>query len=505
MNSNTSILAARLADGGGWTDAAAVTDEETGDIHRHKDVHARARSLSEEFLDRGIGAGDHVGFLVGDRPEWMPAFLALHAIGAVPLVVNPDLDEHVQSRMLGILPTKFVISYRERALHIESRSPRLSASHDDHGDGSAVSRYYLYSSGTTGNPKAVMHTSADLSFLYGAVGGANGLDIRTTDTIVSLSQYYFTYGFNNQFVYPLFSGASVVLSRQRRNEEKFVDALHRHGATLAFSVPSALAKLADHIERAAVERPRSLRAIVSAGEPLPDAVAARLEDRWQVQVLNQIGSTEVGNAFCANGVTRRAAGTAGFVCPGYEVELRSDPDLPVPGAGPEHKIGAVWVSGPTIPQHAVAADGKKELLVDGWLETKDYGYWAANGGLTVVGRTDDFLHVGGISMSAVEIETAVRSCAGVEDCAVFAPLVDGVSTLSALVVLAPSSGSPDAFFAALRTSLRRHLEPFRVPKRWTSVAKISRTGSGKIMRHQLSSVLGGEKLEWFDDSYPSRR
>ncbi|MFE9059537.1 class I adenylate-forming enzyme family protein [Streptomyces mutabilis] len=493
MNSDTSILAVRLADAGGWTDRAAVVDERTGEVHRHRDVHARARALAEEFLRRGIGAGDHVGFLVEDRPEWMPAFLALHAVGAVPLVVNPDLDAHVQARMLDILPTRYVISYRDGALSVERLSPRPSDSPDDHGQEAAASRYYLYSSGTTGIPKAVAHTSTDLPFFHEAVGGPNGLDITADDTIVSLSQYYFTYGFNNQFVYPLFSGAAVVLSPQRRNEEGFVDSLHRHGGTLAFSVPSALARLADHVESAAVERPAALRAIVSAGEPLPETVAARLEERWQVPVLNQIGSTEVGNAFCVNGVTHRAAGTAGLVCPGYEVELRGDPGLPSPTVGPEHKVGAVWVSGPTVARRAVTADGTRELLVDGWLETKDYGYWADNGGLVVVGRTDDFLHVGGISMSAVEIEAVLRSSADVEDCAVLAPLVEGVSTLSALVVLAPSAGDQDACFAALRTHLRRHLEPFRIPKRWTPVAEIPRTGSGKIMRHKLSSVLGGGK------------
>ncbi|MCX4678967.1 AMP-binding protein [Streptomyces sp. NBC_01433] len=489
MFSNTSTLAARLADEGGWTDTAAVIDERTGDIQRHRDVHARAGELADEFLGRGIGPGDHVGFLVGDRPEWMPVFLALHAIGAVPLVVNPDLAEHTQSRMLGILPTKFVISYRDGALYIEGRESRPPAVHHEHGGGPEVSRYYLYSSGTTGIPKAVAHTSLDLPFFHDAVGGTNGLDIQATDTIVSLSQYYFTYGFNNQFVYPLFSGASVVLSRQRRDEKTFVDSLHQYGATLAFSVPSALAKLADHVESAAVERPAALRAVVSAGEPLPDAVAARLEDRWQVPVLNQIGSTEVGNAFCANGVTRRATGTAGFVCPGYAVQLRSDSGRPLPTVGSEQEVGAVWVTGPTIPRHAVTVNGTEELLVDGWLETKDIGYWADNGGLVVVGRTDDFVHAGGISMSAVEIESAIRSCAGVEDCAVLAPLVDGVSTLSALVVMNPSTGEPEESLAALRTQLRRHLDPFRVPKQWTPVPEIPRTGSGKIMRHKLTSVL----------------
>ncbi|GGZ29847.1 hypothetical protein GCM10010387_24080 [Streptomyces inusitatus] len=490
MFSDTSILAARLAEEGGWTDTAAVIDEKTGEVHRHGEIHARAREIAEEFLDHGIVSGDHVGLLVGDRPEWMPAFLAAHAIGAVPLVVNPDLAAHVQSRMLGILPTRFIISYRDGTLHIEGPNSRTPPAPRGRGEGQAPSRYYLYSSGTTGTPKAVAHTSADLNFFHEAVAGKNGLDVQAADTIVSISQYYFTYGFNNQFVYPLFSGASVVLNRQRRNEEEFVESLRRYGATLAFSVPSALAKLADHIESSAVERPAALRAIVSAGEPLPDAVAERLEDRWQVPVLNQIGSTEVGNAFCANGVRRRAAGTAGFVCPGYAVQLRSDSGRPLPAAGPEQKVGAVWVTGPTIPSHAVTVNGTQELLVDGWLETKDFGYWADNGGLVVVGRTDDFVHAGGISMSAVEIESAIRGCAGVEDCAVLAPLVDDVSTLSALVVMNPSTGEPEGSFAALREQLRRDLDPFRIPKQWTLVSEIPRTSSGKIMRHKLSSVSG---------------
>ncbi|GGP48767.1 MULTISPECIES: AMP-binding protein [Streptomyces] len=492
MNSDTFTLAQRLAEKGGWTDTTAVIDEATGETYRHRDVHAGARALADDFSRHGIGAGDHVGLLVGDRPAWMPAFLALQAIGAVPLVVNPDLDERSRSRMLGILPTRHVVSCRGGEPVVERRDLPETAVPDGTPADSGASRYYLFSSGTTGHPKAVAHASTDLPFFHDAVCGADGLDLRATDTIVSLSQYYFTYGFNNQFVYPLFSGASVVLSRERRNERTFTDALHRYGATVAFSVPSALARLADHIERSAVDAPEGLRAVVSAGEPLPDAVAARIEDRWQVPVLNQIGSTEVGNAFCANGVGRRAAGTAGPVCPGYDVELRDDPERPLPAVGSEHKIGAVWVSGPTIPATAVTASGPEPLLSDGWLETKDYGYWADNGGLVVVGRTDDFLHVGGISISAVEIESAIRDSVGVQDCAVLAPLVDGVSTLTALVVLASPAGGADDWPATLRERLRRDLDPFRVPRRWTPVPEIPRTASGKIMRHKLPALLGGE-------------
>ncbi len=502
---DTLTLAIHLSEIGGWADKLAVIDEKTNVRYRHRDIHTIAGCLADEFARCGVGEGDYVGFLVGDRQEWLPAFLALHRLGAIPLVVNPDLEWHVQSRMLAVLPTKLLLSYRDNALRLSDMSSMKSihswgnsvftsflAGGPYRSSGTSVaSCYYLYSSGTTGDPKAVAHTTSDLAIFHEAVGGENGLSLKPDDRIVSLSQFYFTYGFNNQFVYPIFSGAAVVLNCDRRNEEAFVTCLLNYKATVAFSIPSALAKLADRIELTKVKRPATLRALVSAGEPLPDAIATRIEDIWQIPVLNQIGSTEVGNAFCANGIERRAAGTAGFVREGYRVELRPVDPSRVPmiesnGA----KLGAIWVSGPTIPRRAVSAGGEIDILVNGWLETKDYGYWADNGGLVVAGRTDDFLHVGGISISAVEIEAVIKGFAGVDDCAVYAPLIGGVSTLCALVVVDDSIGDAEEFFARLGVELRGKLEPFRVPRKWTSVAAVPRTGSGKLMRCELPAVLG---------------
>src|SRR5690606_34333084 len=113
MYSTTSDLATRLAAQGGWADSVALVAERTGAARTPAQVHDEARRLVEDFLEHGIAAGDHVGLAVGDRLEWMPAFLALHAIGAIPMVVNPDLDESVRTRMLGVLPTGFVIDHHD--------------------------------------------------------------------------------------------------------------------------------------------------------------------------------------------------------------------------------------------------------------------------------------------------------------------------------------------------------------------------------------------------------
>ncbi|WP_269210558.1 class I adenylate-forming enzyme family protein [Photorhabdus temperata] len=310
--------------------------------------------------------------------------------------------------------------------------------------------------------------------------------------MVSLSQYYFTYGFNNQFIYPLFSGAAVVLNPRRRKVKDFVECLHRYNASLAFSVPSALSQLIDYIEKNQINAPSALRAIISAGEPLPISITNRLEDLWGVPVFNQIGSTEVGNAFCANGFARNYRDSVGLICPGYRVELRPIPEASyqsISNIQDDRRIGAVWVSSPTIPDTVITTDGRQEILIEGWLETKDYGYWNEQGGLVILGRIDDFVHVGAISMSAVEIESAIRELESVMDCAVLSILVNGVSTLVALIVSNIDRSSPSSYVDVWSRQLRDSLEAFQIPKQWILVDIIPRTASGKIIRYRLDSLI----------------
>ncbi|ERT13607.1 hypothetical protein O185_07975 [Photorhabdus temperata J3] len=268
--------------------------------------------------------------------------------------------------------------------------------------------------------------------------------------------------------------------------------MHRYNASLAFSVPSALSQLIDYIEKNQINAPSALRAIISAGEPLPISITNRLEDLWGVPVFNQIGSTEVGNAFCANGFARNYRDSVGLICPGYRVELRPIPEASyqsISNIQDDRRIGAVWVSSPTIPDTVITTDGRQEILIEGWLETKDYGYWNEQGGLVILGRIDDFVHVGAISMSAVEIESAIRELESVMDCAVLSILVNGVSTLVALIVSNIDRSSPSSYVDVWSRQLRDSLEAFQIPKQWILVDIIPRTASGKIIRYRLDSLI----------------
>ncbi len=155
-----------------------------------------------------------------------------------------------------------------------------------------------------------------------------------------------------------------------------------------------------------------------------------------------------------------------------------------------HQVGEVWVSGPTISRQAETAAGPLPLLVDGWLPTRDYGYFVAEDALVVLGRCDDILLVGGICVSAVRIESEIRASPLVRDVAV-TTAVDhsGKSRLVAYIVAADGVGRAArggaAFADGLRAHLRDRVERYEVPKEINIVAEIPRTPSGKIRRHML--------------------
>lgn len=485
---------------GGWLDRSAVTDESTGLTFSHRDIYRAARNLSRRLGDEPLGVGDRVGLCVGDRPEWMAAFLACAEMGAVTVLVNPDLRAGTLAAQYELCGVKTVLNYDRQAIRLTRcldgvtlGAWRLDDLLEQSADPAPINvldddiLYIQFSSGSTGVAKAIAHRSSDLVHYFAAVGGPDQLAIGPSDVIVSVSQFYFAYGFNNQFVYPLFTGAHVVVRPQRRSPEESHRAVLDHRATLLFGVPSSLAGL----PRPAL-RPATLRAIVSAGEPLPAAVEDRLRESWRVPVFEQIGCTEVGNAFCANGFGYSVPRSAGVVCEGYRVQVRPSkmPHVAAMDESSPHQVGEVWVSGPTIPREAETVKGTVPLLTDGWLPTRDYGYFDENGALIVLGRCDDILLVGGICVSAVRIESEILASSIVRDAAVTASIDDsGKSRLAAYIVpaddIAGALMSQEAFTSELRTHLRDRVERYEMPREFNIVSEVPRTPSGKVQRHML--------------------
>lgn len=475
---NAAFALAAHADRAGWSSRPAylVGDE----VWRHGQIHDLAARAARVLHDHGVGPRDHVLLAAPDGPAWVVAFLAITRLGAVAVLANPELT--AADHRLLLVDCAAHVCVTDAAL--EERFSGFDWIDIDHlldeawttapapaaNVTPASPLYVQYTSGTTGQPKGVVHTHKDLA-LYGTSVGRDVLRIGVGDVALSVSKMFWAYGFGNALVFPLHSGSSAVLTKHRPGAAEIVDLLARHRVNLLYSVPSSYAALASTDAHKALS---TLRAAVSAGEPLPEPLGELLRDDLNLEVLEQIGSTEAGHAFCANGIGHNTPGTLGRPVPGWEVQVRDAHGLPA-------QEGELWVQGPTLFSHYLnQPDLTRRTLVDGWLTTHDRVRQNPDGTLSHLGRTDDMEMVGGISLSPLEIERVLAAHPLVREAAVAAVLDQHASRLRAFVV--PAQHSP-GLEDELITWTRSRLPAFKVPRTVRLVPQLPRTATGKLRRH----------------------
>ena len=198
--------------------------------------------------------------------------------------------------------------------------------------------FWLYTSGTTGFPKAAQHRHADLDCCVESYArGVLGMD--ETDRVYSVAKLFFAYGLGNAGYFPPATGASAILNPGRPEPREVAEHVRAHEPTLFFGVPTFYAALLN------ADLPpdtfRSVRLAVSAGEALPADLHRRFGERFGVEVLDGIGTTEILHIFVSNRPGSSVPGTSGTPVPGYDVELRNADGHAVPDGEP----GNLWVAG----------------------------------------------------------------------------------------------------------------------------------------------------------------
>jgi benzoate-CoA ligase family protein len=474
--------------------------------------------------DLGVRPEERVMLILLDGPDFLYCFFGAIKIGAVAVPVSTLAQPHEYEYMLNdsrarvaivsdvLLPLLQAIP-RERLRYLRhivssgehpgevmanasalrdllhQASPELTAEPTSKDEPA----FWLYSSGSTGAAKACIHLHHDMVVCTEAY--AKGiLNMNERDRCFSVARLFFAYGLGNAGYFPLGCGATAILSPSRPAPAAIYADIERFRPTLFFSVPSNYAALlACQPETGRDFDLSSVRHAVSAGEALPAPLFERFKQRFGIEILDSLGSTESLQMVIANRPGEARPGSSGKLIPGYEAKLVDEHGNPVA----TNEIGDLWVKGDSIcagywNQH----ERTKETFVGHWFRTGDKYYQDADGYFWYAGRADDLFKVNGRWLSPSEVEAALVAHAAVLEAAVVARRDEaGLSKPAACVVLKPGWLASDALAQELQAWVAGRIGAYKRP-RWVEFrAEIPKTATGKLQRFKLRDLqTAGAKL-----------
>jgi benzoate-CoA ligase family protein len=440
----------------------------------------------------GVEPGDRVLLVLPDGPEFAAAYFGAAKIGAVAVPTSTALHaadypyflDESQARVLVVdesLWPRVEAAARERSglcrviagggqwnSWLAGQSAELDAAPTGKDD----SAFWLWTSGSTGSPKAAVHQHGD--WVYCCEYYARGvLGIGPEDRTFSSSKLFHAYGLGNALLFPFYVGATTVLYPGRAQARVILERTQQLRPTLFFSVPTLYAAMLAETDRENPYRLESVRLGVSAAEPLPAEIYRRWRERFGFEVLDGLGSTEALHVYVSARAGEVRPGSSGRVVEGYEVRLSDDGDLWVRG---ESVARCYW----NRPELSAAR------MQEGWFFTGDKYRQDSDGYLWYAGRSDDMFRVSGEWVSPVEVEAALVAHPAVLESAVVRYTDEhGLTKPKAYVVLKPGRAPEAALSRELQEFVKRRIAPYKYPRRIEFLPELPKTATGKIQRFKL--------------------
>jgi benzoate-CoA ligase len=342
--------------------------------------------------------------------------------------------------------------------------------------------FCLYSSGTTGKPKGVIHLHKSLAAT--ARNYAQGvLGIRETDIVFSAAKLFFAYGLGNALTFPLSVGATAILSSHRATPDIVTAVLNTYKPTIFCGVPTLFGSLLSHRDLPDASR-SCLRISVSAGEALPESIGQEWRARTRTDILDGIGSTEMLHIFISNRPDSIRYGTTGVPVPHYRARLIDDSGADLTAS---EVMGDLFVSGPSAAAgYWNNPERTRETFQGEWVRTGDRFYKTEDGSYVFCGRTDEMLKVGGNWVSPIEVESAILKHGKVCECAVVGAVDEhGLVKPKAFVVLKSGVTPEVRLDDEIKNFVKQQLAPYKYPRWIEFVDELPKTATGKLRRSLL--------------------
>nr|VFK51444.1 MAG: benzoate-CoA ligase [Candidatus Kentron sp. TC] len=460
---------------------------------------------------------ERVAILLPDIPEFAFAFFGTMKTGAVAVPLNTLLRPEEYEYLLNDCRARILVAHAslvDRIIGIRAKLkylryitvcggdcncdadyPRLEPllqSVPPFLDAADTSRddaaFWLYSSGTTGFPKGVIHPHRDM--IVAADGYAKKtLDLNEFDLSFSVAKLFFAYGLGNSLYFPLRVGGASVLLPEKPLPDVVFDVIDKYQPTLFYSVPTSYAALLQAAEKKDRESLGRIRLCVSAGEPLPKPIFEKWLERFGVEILDGIETTEALHIFISNRPGEARGGTTGQVVPGYKARIVDD----IGHELPSKNVGALLIRGDSItPGYWNKHHLTKKAILGEWIDTRDKFWVDAEGFYHYAGRTDDAMKVNGQWVWPTDVEAVLQ-----EHPAVLESGVTGIADRenlikpAAYVVLKEGfQPSPDLALE-LQEFVKNNTAPYKYPRWIEFVEDLPKTATGKIQRFKLREM--GEK------------
>ncbi len=495
------LLDRRLAAGDGPRTALAGP---AGDVS-YAALHDQVRRVSASLRKIGLQPEQRVLMLMADSPQFVVMYLAAMRMGAIPVPVSTMLKAGGVAELLQDSRARFLAVTREfaaTAVAAAAGAPELTGMlAGEVPDGSPVPvhllgdlaagpaddavypttadspAFWLYTSGTTGQPKAAMHRHASIQVVCETYG-TQVLGIAREDRCLSAAKAFFAYGLGNSLLFPLSVGASAVLMPDPSRPDLIAGAAQKYGATLFFAGPTFFANML----RAGLpaDALAGVRLAASAGEALPAALYTRWTSQFGVDILDGIGMTEVLHIFLSNRPGQVRAGTTGMAVPGYDLRVLDETGHEVPPGTP----GTLFVRGGSLATgYWSRYDASRQVFQGEWLRTGDTYVCDDDGYYACLGRTGDMLKASGIWVSPAEVEAQLLAHPAVAQAVVVAaPDTEGLEKPVAYVILEPGQAATED---ELIEFCRQALPSFKRPRKVVFVGGYPTTATGKIRRVEL--------------------
>ncbi|HSC46339.1 MAG TPA: benzoate-CoA ligase family protein [Candidatus Acidoferrum sp.] len=469
-------------------------------------VNRLGRALRDSL---SVRMEERVVLLLPDVPEFAYCFFGAIKIGAVPVPLNTLLRSNDYEYLLNDTRVRVAVVHetlsrlilqipRERLPFLQhivvvgSPPPEtisfseLLAAHAGQLTAAPTCKddaaFWLYSSGSTGAPKACIHLQHDMLAATEQYA-CSVLQIRESDRFFSAAKLFFAYGLGNALYFPFAVGATAILCSAPPSPQHVFTIIERHHPTLFFSTPSGIAALTEFRREARECTLSSVRLAVSAGESLPAVLYERFAKRFSVELLDGIGSTEALHIFISNYPGEVRPGSAGRVLRGCEAKILDENHQPVPTG----EIGNLWLKSDAVcAAYWNSHERSKQVIHGHWISTGDKFYQDADGYYWFAGRSDDMLKVSGVWVSPLEVEKVLLEHEAVAETAVVGYQdKDSLTKPVAWVVLREGFTESPALASALLEFVVARLPVYKRPRKIQFVKALPRTATGKVRRFEL--------------------